>query len=28
VLEKIGYIFIEGETALVIDYNRITAYLY
>ena len=28
VLEKIGYIFIEGETVLVSDDNRITAYLY
>jgi hypothetical protein len=27
-LEKIGYIFIEGERVLVNDENRITAYLY
>jgi len=28
VLEKIGYMFIEGERVLVNHENRITAYLY
>jgi hypothetical protein len=27
VLEKIGYIFIEGQIVLVNDENRITTYL-